>query len=882
MRIRAKLLSIFLVSVGVLVVVLIGFLTAYLNMSAEDEEAMIRKDELVRVKQTLKNYVDIAYKTIESNYAAAQDKLYLERMYGTRLKSIVDLAVGSISENVKLAASGEISKEEAQKRSAEVVRKMRYDNGAGYLWINDIGEPLPKMVMHPIAASLNGKVMDNPKFNCALGRNENLFVAFRDVCLDKGDGYVDYLWAKPDKEGRFPKLSYVRLVKEWGWVIGTGIYVDDALLDAVEKSKEDLSKMRYDDGNGYFWINDVSKPFTKMVMHPIAPSLNGKILDNPKYNCALGKKKNLFSAFRDVCEESGDGYVDYLWSKANEEGEFPKLSYGRKFEPLGWIVGTGIYTDSIDEVVARKMVLVKAQIRDLNIMIVVTALVVSLISFVVVYVILTRVIIRPLQDASSTADDIALGDLGHTFTWDSKDEIGDLARSFQNMVSEIQLKASVVEAIASGDLTQSIDLASDQDKLGHSLEQMVMKLLTVITQIRDSATHIAGDSKHLFEGSDSLASRATEQAASIEQITSTMMEIGSQAKLNAEHAEEANKLARTAQEAAHGGNEEMREMVVAMNEIDESSREISAIIKTIDDIAFQTNLLALNAAVEAARAGQYGKGFAVVAEEVRALAQRSAKAANETTGLIEHAIGRVQKGKQLSDANALSLENISETISKVCGLISEITNASTEQAVGVEQISHGLDQIDGITQSNAANAEEMASSSKQLAEQSVGLKQIMEVFEIDEELACVARASTSATPQMVIDKVDQACKLLEKYGEAALPEFTGVSSPFIFCGTYVWIQKHSGTMLLHPMKPELNGQPIFDIKDTDNKKFLLEADNIATKYGSGWIDYMWPKPGKKKPSHKVSYVRAVNLGGEQCVVGCGVYDLADSEIKRLC
>lgn len=232
----------------------------------------------------------------------------------------------------------------------------------------------------------------------------------------------------------------------------------------------------------------------------------------------------------------------------------------------------------------------------------------------------------------------------------------------------------------------------------------------------------------MSDSSQSVSQGVTEQASSLEQITSSMNEMGSQTKQNAENANQANKLADEARAAAERGNTQMQEMVTAMGEINESGRNISKIIKVIDEIAFQTNLLALDAAVEAARAGKYGKGFAVVAEEVRNLAGRSAKAAEETAELIEGSVKKTEKGTEIANKTAEALSEILTGVTKASDLVGEIAAASNDQAQGIAQVHQGLGQIDQVTRQATANAEEGASAAEELSNQAAQLKAMLDRF----------------------------------------------------------------------------------------------------------------------------------------------------------
>ncbi|MBP2636758.1 MAG: methyl-accepting chemotaxis protein [Firmicutes bacterium] len=304
---------------------------------------------------------------------------------------------------------------------------------------------------------------------------------------------------------------------------------------------------------------------------------------------------------------------------------------------------------------------------------------------------IARLISKPIGQLVEGANNIANGDLNVTIEVTTNDEIGSLAATFRKMADQIN------------DVMVTIAAASEQ---------------------------VASGSKQVSDSSMSLSQGATEQASSIEQLTASIEEIAAQTRQNADSADQANQLAETAQENAAQGNSQMQEMQKAMVEINESSSNISKIIKVIDEIAFQTNILALNAAVEAARAGQHGKGFAVVAEEVRNLAARSANAAKETTAMIESSIKKVEDGTKIANETALALNKIVGGVTEVATLVNNIAVASNEQAAGIAQINQGIAQVSQVVQSNSATSEESAAASEELSSQAEMLKQSVSRFKL--------------------------------------------------------------------------------------------------------------------------------------------------------
>ncbi|HET6786449.1 MAG TPA: methyl-accepting chemotaxis protein [Aquabacterium sp.] len=293
-----------------------------------------------------------------------------------------------------------------------------------------------------------------------------------------------------------------------------------------------------------------------------------------------------------------------------------------------------------------------------------------------------------------------------------------------------QVKA-VADAVRQGDLSRDIDVAqADPGSVIVAMKAMRDGLVRVVTDVRASAESVADFAAKVEQGNHDLHGRTENQASALQQTASSMSQLSSTVKLNADHAQQANHMAQSASSVAVKGGEVVSQVVRTMDDITASSKKIADIIGVIDGIAFQTNILALNAAVEAARAGEQGRGFAVVATEVRSLAQRSADAAREIKQLISASVERVEQGSELVGQAGATMNEVVSAIRHVTDIVSDIKTASIEQSQGVAQVSDAVVQMDEVTQQNARQVDGMAAVASSLKGRSQELVRAVGVFQL--------------------------------------------------------------------------------------------------------------------------------------------------------
>lgn len=374
-------------------------------------------------------------------------------------------------------------------------------------------------------------------------------------------------------------------------------------------------------------------------------------------------------------------------------------------------------------------------------LVIIGVLVVMMIFMTVLITNIIKSITVPTEQVRKAIVAFSEGNFKVKVDYESESEVGQMCAAMRTsqdiLASVIDDIGDLLTRMAGGDFSvvsrDRSKYVGDLSIVLTALRGIKQKLSTTMTQIRRTAEEVASGSDQVSSGAQALSQGATEQASSVEELAATIATISNQINQNAANAQQASGSVSQVGEKIALSNDQMKEMTAAMDEISQKSKEISAIVDTIENIAFQTNILALNAAVEAARAGAAGRSFAVVADEVRSLASKSAEASANTSALIEGSVKAVEKGTRIAAETAKELMAVAEGSQEIVNTISQIAEASQQQAEAVAQVTQGVDQISSVIQTNSATAQESAAASEELAGQSTLLKGLVEQFTLSDE-----------------------------------------------------------------------------------------------------------------------------------------------------
>ena len=433
---------------------------------------------------------------------------------------------------------------------------------------------------------------------------------------------------------------------------------------------------------------------------------------NPKLNSLAKIQTKMISG--------ENGFGTYMYDGANK-----MVAYAPIEKTNGWSIGiSGETTEFLSGTIHGILV---------TILIAAIAIVISLF----LSIRLATNISNPIIACVKRLQLLAQGDL-HTEVpnINTNDETSTLANATKDTVSNMQKYIidinTILKHLSNGnlDISSNVEYHGDFEAIKNSLAKIVKSLNDTFYEIKEATAQVNGGSEQVASTAQTLSQGATEQASAIEELTASIGEINEQVRNTSKHANDTNDIVKELVDHIEESNKEMNKMLSAMEDIQNSSSNIKNIIQTIDEIADQTNLLALNAAIEAARAGEAGKGFAVVAEEVRQLAEESSIAVKKTTELIEASIKSVEQGKIIADNTSSSLKEVVEHTKEATDLVNNITKATDEQALSIQQINGGIEQIADVVQSNSATAEESAAASEELTAQAETLDTMIGRFKL--------------------------------------------------------------------------------------------------------------------------------------------------------
>lgn len=588
------------------------------------------------------------------------------------LSDVVDTAIATLIEIDDQAKAGALTREQAITLGQETMMKMRYGESGYFFVLNNQNI----MIAHPIKPELNGTDQTDIKDT----HGTYIFQEMIEIATTKGRGALTYYFDKPDGSGDDEKISFVREYEPWGWIIGTGSYMSDI--------NDDLADMRAISHGvlaaALIALGLASTLLVRSVTHPLD---------------ALKARMSAMS--------QGDTHTEVPMT--NNKSEIGEMARVLEIFRVALVERAELAQAQIEKDAAMAREREDAAEREHQAKLRESAVAES----------------RRKEQEKARQEKEA----------ERADAEAERERNLRNQQHVVSTLAAGLGAMSRGDLTVRIkeDFPPEYVKLRTDFNDAVEKISRLASTIVEGAATIIGETDNLNSAAIDLSRRTETQAASLEETAAAITELAASVDSSARSAKDAAGTVGQTKDRSTAGRHVVQRTVKAMNDIAESSTQISKITSVIDDIAFQTNLLALNAGVEAARAGDSGRGFAVVASEVRALAQRSSEAANEIAKLIETSGRQVDEGVQLVNASGDALAEIETLVASLDGLVQTISTSASEQAVGLAEISTAVSQLDQVTQHNAAMFEETTAALQSLKAQATALERDSSVLKTTNE-----------------------------------------------------------------------------------------------------------------------------------------------------
>lgn len=442
------------------------------------------------------------------------------------------------------------------------------------------------------------------------------------------------------------------------------------------------------------------------------------------------------------------GYEEALNSVQAERTEVAELAQANKNAQASELYFSAVspklleaqeYLTQISNIAKEKADSDYASVTRMSIIVIVAVfilVIVVLAGTILLALYITRSLTAPINELDKAAEQMSEGDFNIALTYESQDELGNLANSMKKMVAVtrdiIEDTSRGLKEVAAGNLNIAprVEYIGIYEEMETALKGIIINLSETMRKINDTAEQVSAGSDQMAGNAQGLAEGATEQAGAVEELQATITDVAVQVNNNAKESKTAYEKAKEVEKNAEVSSREMEQMTEAMQKISETSSQISEIIAEIEEIASQTNLLSLNASIEAARAGEAGRGFAVVAGQIGKLAEDSASSAVKTRELIENSISQVEIGNKLTKETARALEEVIQGVQEISQSVDKTNAASGQQAEAINQIQMGIEQISGVVQSNSAAAQETSASSEELSAQATNLTDLTGQFKL--------------------------------------------------------------------------------------------------------------------------------------------------------